>query len=150
MSQITLLLHSNPLSCLLLFNADRGLSLEKDRHTVACWYIFSKWAVKMFPALRFSNFKYAAMLFLWLQCKTQGSGFPHWLKPNAMNLRHVPPPHTAVLWGCQYKQTLNSYWLQESEYHAESIKILKTDNTYSKVSPGICGLSRWAFMVVIC
>ena len=95
---------------------------------------------------------------LWLQCKEKKkknpdrSGFAHQLEPNAMHLKHGPPPHTAVLWGCQYKQMLNSYWSPEweSQCHAESIKILKADNTYSKVSPGICSLSRWAFMVDIC
>lgn len=91
------------------------------------------------------------MLFLrHCNAKNAGSGSPHQPKPNARRLRHVPPPHTAVLGGCQYQQMLKSYWWQESEGHAESIKILKADNTYSKVSPGICSLSRWALMVVIC
>lgn len=59
----------------------------------------------MFPELRHSNFKYAAAPSFPLTA-VQGkkkkknpawSGFAHQLEPNAMHLKHGPPPHTAVL-----------------------------------------------------
>lgn len=43
----------------------------------------------MFPALRFSNFKYAAAFPL-TAMQNAGSGLPHRLKSNAIHLRQVP------------------------------------------------------------